>query len=217
MIEYQPLYIASLLSARLFIRWQNSPIFRPVQITYIPILLGGLMKACDNRAPIEIRNKGKWINVERLRWARQFHIPMSQDFPAGFPKPTLHLQRFLTALHMTRPELLTKALDTLYAALWTEPNEADLPDPKVFGPVLAEVLGADVVKESLDKMGSAEVKKQLVENTDRALADGAFGLPWFQCENADGRVEGFWGFDHLGQVVRFLGLDGDKAEVRAML
>jgi len=195
---------------------QHSPVFRAVQITYIPILLGGLMKACDNRAPIEIRNKGDWLNLERLRWARQFHIPMSQHFPAGFPKPTLHLQRFLTALSVARPDLLPTALDALYAALWTEPNEADLPDPKVFGPLLAKVLGEDVVRENLDRMGAADVKKRLVGNTDRAFAEGAFGLPWFRCENADGQVESFWGFDHLGQVVRFLGLD-DMAEVRPML
>lgn len=195
---------------------QHSPIFSAVRITYTPILLGGLMKTCDNRAPIEIRNKGTWINVERLRWARQFNIPMSQSFPTGFPKPTLHLQRFLTALDMTRPDLLTTALDALFAALWTEPNEANLPDPKVFAPLLAKVLGEDIVGRCVESMGTAEVKKQLLKNTDQAFGDGAFGLPWFQCQNAEGEIEGFWGFDHLGQVVRFMGLDGDKA-VRALL
>ncbi|KAK7885756.1 hypothetical protein LTR67_010108 [Exophiala xenobiotica] len=197
---------------------RHSPIFKPANITYTPILLGGLMKACNNTAPIEIRNKDKWINTERLRWARQFRIPMSQDFPAGFPKPTLHLQRFLTALNMTRPDKLTLALDTLYAALWTEPNESDLPDPKVFGGVLEKVLGKDVVAECVRKMGSPEVKKELSAKTDQALNDGAFGLPWFQCEDAHGKVEGFWGFDHLGQVVRFLGLDNSgKGEIRAVM
>jgi len=205
-------------------------------VTYVPILLGGLMKMCDNRAPIEIRNKGKWIDVERLRWARQFDIPMSKQFPKGFPKPTLHLQRFLAALELTteteakptdqkqRPETLIKALDTLYAALWTEPNEADLPDPKVFGPILEKALGPDLVSECMTKMSTPAVKKHLSTNTDRALDEGAFGLPWFQCTNTSDAVEGFWGFDHLGQVVRFLGLEqpatttGTGAgEVRALL
>ncbi|KIX00409.1 uncharacterized protein Z518_10548 [Rhinocladiella mackenziei CBS 650.93] len=197
---------------------RNSPVFRPVQVTYVPILLGGLMKACGNRAPIEIRNKNKWISLERTRWARQFNIPMSADFPSGFPKPTLHVQRFLTALDMSRPDLVTPALDTLYAALWTEPNEANLPDPKVFGPILAKVLGEEVVKENMAAMNTPEVKNQLAKNTDKAMEDGAFGLPWFHCEDAQGNVEGFWGFDHLGQVVRFLGLDKDgKGEIRALL
>ncbi|KAI1614490.1 putative 2-hydroxychromene-2-carboxylate isomerase [Exophiala viscosa] len=197
---------------------RHHPIFRPVTITYKPILLGGLMKSCDNRAPIEIRNKDKWIHVERLRWAHQFHVPMSKKGPDNFPFPTLHVQRFLTALHVTYPDKLTLALDTLYASLWTEPSESKIADPKVFGPILEKALGKDVVSECIAKMGDADVKKQLVASTEQAFADGAFGLPWFHCENASGQVEGFWGFDHLGQVVRFLELDdGGKGEIRALL
>lgn len=178
------------------------------------------MKACNNTPPLEIRNKDKWINVERLRWARQFNIPMSQGFPAGFPKSTLHVQRFLTALNMSHPELLPKALDALFEALWTEPNESALPDPKVFAQVLAKVLPEEVVKDGVARMGSAEVKSELMRCSNQAFDNGAFGLPWFQCTDVEGRVEGFWGFDHLGQVVRFLGLDGasdQRGSIRAVL
>ncbi|OAP55756.1 hypothetical protein AYL99_09908 [Fonsecaea erecta] len=198
---------------------RHSPIFQNVQLTYVPILLGGLMKMCNNTTPLEIRNKDRWIEVERLRWARQFHIPMSESYPAGFPKPTIQLQRFLTSVWMENRQqqsTLIRALDTLYAALWTEPNEADIADPKCFARVLTPVLGQDVVAKHVSRLGAPEVKQQLIANTDRAMSDGAFGLPWFQCENAKGQVEGFWGFDHLGQVVRFMELD-EKAEVRALL
>lgn len=51
-----------------------------------------------------------------------------------------------------------------------------------------------------------EGKKILAENTEKAFADGAFGLPWMVCTTATGQKEGFWGVDHLGQVVQFLGL-----------
>jgi 2-hydroxychromene-2-carboxylate isomerase len=53
-------------------------------------------------------------------------------------------------------------------------------------------------------------KKQLLENTDRAFAEGAFGLPWMTCVNSAGQTEGFWGVDHLGQVAHFLGLEKPK-------
>lgn len=33
---------------------QKSAAFKQVDITYIPIFLGGVMKACDNRPPISI-------------------------------------------------------------------------------------------------------------------------------------------------------------------
>jgi hypothetical protein len=50
-------------------------------------------------------------------------------------------------------------------------------------------------------------KKALLENTDKAFAEGAFGLPWMVCTNSKGQKEGFWGVDHLGQVIHFLGLE----------
>ncbi len=49
-------------------------------------------------------------------------------------------------------------------------------------------------------------KKLLLDNTSQAFADGAFGLPWFVCTDENGKTEGFWGVDHIGQVVKFLGL-----------
>lgn len=51
------------------------------------------------------------------------------------------------------------------------------------------------------------MKELLNKNTNAALEDGAFGLPWFMCTNEKGEKEGFWGVDHLGQVALFLGLD----------
>lgn len=59
-------------------------------------------------------------------------------------------------------------------------------------------------------MVGTEGKKVLGENTDKALADGAFGLPWFVCVNEKGEKEGFWGVDHIGQVCVFLGLEKPK-------
>lgn len=69
------------------------------------------------------------------------------------------------------------------------------------------------------KVGTPEVKKGLSESTDRAMRDGAFGLPWFVATNGRGETEGFWGVDHLGQVLRHLGLEGrgDEEGFRAML
>lgn len=51
------------------------------------------------------------------------------------------------------------------------------------------------------------MKALLGSNTDHSFDSGAFGLPWFECTNATGDTEGFWGVDHLGQVADFLGLD----------
>ena len=70
----------------------------------------------------------------------------------------------------------------------------------------------------LAEASTPAVKQALIQNTDRAFADGAFGLPWMVCTNASGETEGFFGVDHLGQVVQFLGLDkGTGPGWRALL
>jgi 2-hydroxychromene-2-carboxylate isomerase len=36
---------------------QNDPVFKKCEITYVPIFLGGVMKACGNTAPINIKSR----------------------------------------------------------------------------------------------------------------------------------------------------------------
>ena len=60
-------------------------------------------------------------------------------------------------------------------------------------------------------MVGKEGKALLIKNTDLALADGAFGLPWLVATNSKGETETFWGVDHLGQVTQHLGLEQPKA------
>lgn len=36
---------------------KNEPIFKNVDITYVPVFLGGIMKACNNTPPIQIKSK----------------------------------------------------------------------------------------------------------------------------------------------------------------
>lgn len=59
-------------------------------------------------------------------------------------------------------------------------------------------------------MAAKEGKELLTKNTDQALADGAFGLPWIVATNSKGETEGFWGVDHIGQVAAHLGLEKPK-------
>ena len=36
---------------------QNSPVFKECEINYVPVFLGGVMKATGNRAPMEIKSQ----------------------------------------------------------------------------------------------------------------------------------------------------------------
>jgi len=248
---------------------RHDPIFKKCDITYVPIFLGGLMQKCGNTPPIRIKNKDKWINTERLRWASHFSIPITDSLPPNFPPLTLPIMRALCAIPSSsspsppssssspQPEpepepspgaehetpqqqaTLTLALDALYKAYWVD----RLPtfEPDTLGQVLQSLSSATdngggggggggnssggggggggnsglteaTINHMLAGASTQPAKQRLMHNTDRAFADGAFGLPWMTCTDAAGRTEGFFGVDHLGQVVRFLGL-GDAGDL----
>ncbi|TVY47337.1 Glutathione S-transferase kappa [Lachnellula occidentalis] len=190
---------------------RHDPAFSKCEVTYIPIFLGGVMKACGNTPPINIKNKDRWIGVERIRWARFFGIPMTEQMPDGFPPLTLSVMRALCALTVLESEsgqeALVKCLDALFEAYWVRHER--IVERDVLARVLGEVLGEERGRKVLEMAGK-EGKEVLGKNTDAALADGAFGLPWFVATNSKGEKETYWGVDHLAQVADHLGLEKPK-------
>ena len=82
--------------------------FKDCEVKYVPVFLGGIMKATGNRPPLAVKSglwaiyplvplvlssgdldKDIWIARERIRWARLFNIPMAEEMPEGFPQNTL--------------------------------------------------------------------------------------------------------------------------------
>jgi len=187
---------------------RNDPAFSKCEITYIPVFLGGIMKACGNTPPINIKNKDKWIAQERIRWAKIFNVPMNEKLPEDFPQLTLPNMRALCALTTitSSQKPLCDALDALFHAYWVEHRVTNKPD--VLAEVLKEALGDDMTSKVLGMMGK-EGKQVLAANTEKAVGDGAFGLPWFVCE-IEGKKEGFWGVDHMGVLAQALGLEQPK-------
>jgi 2-hydroxychromene-2-carboxylate isomerase len=196
---------------------RNDAVFRKCEVTYVPILLGGLMNMCNNTPPLHIKNKDKWIDMERRRWAALFDIPMHTDSPPGFPPKTLPIMRALAAIQHTeaasssssssshqQPQL-TAALDALwheFFVLHTQTHE-----PAHLSRILSSSASSLDAEAILQAATTDQVKKRLTQNTNEAFASGAFGLPWMVCTNEAGETETFWGVDHMGQVAAFLGLE----------
>ncbi|CAN8104352.1 unnamed protein product [Discula destructiva] len=195
--------------------FRHDPIFKKCQMTYIPIFLGGVMKQAGNTAPINIKNKDKWIMTERTRWARYFNVPIIAETPPNFPPLTLTVMRAVNAIshlsdhEQTSPEAqraIIKALDAFYDAYWVQGQL--ITDKDVLSSVLGKVVDGDPAKVAkILEVASGEGKQMLLKNSDLAFAEGAFGLPWMVCENDRGEKEGFWGVDHLGCVLDFMGLE----------
>ncbi|KAF3766527.1 HCCA isomerase/glutathione S-transferase kappa [Cryphonectria parasitica EP155] len=195
---------------------RHDPVFKNCEITYIPVFLGGIMKMAGNTAPIFIKNKDKYTNQERVRWARYFNVPIVPEVPTGFPYRTLSVQRALCAIaHLTgeaqtsptAQRAIIPAIDALYEAYWAQGR--NVAEEDVLRDVISGLAGTDVAK--VLEVAGGEGKAMLTANTALAFGDGAFGLPWIVCENEKGEKEGFWGVDHLGCVLDFLGLEKPRA------
>ncbi|CAO2648807.1 Nn.00g097560.m01.CDS01 [Neocucurbitaria sp. VM-36] len=185
---------------------KNSPVFKQCEITYVPIFLGGLMHACGNKTPISIKNKDKWINTERLRWAKYFNIPILQNSPPGFPNNTLPIQRTLASLSTSHPQSMSSAIALFYENFWVHWN--DPIKPENIQAIIRTIVGSDEeAQKVIERTKSDDVKKILTGNTNTAFTEGAFGLPWFVATNANGQRESFWGVDHMGQLCDHLGLE----------
>ncbi|KAL4820528.1 thioredoxin-like protein [Aspergillus spinulosporus] len=185
---------------------RDSPTFSKCDITFVPVLLGGILKATGNTPPIRIKNKDKWINQERIRWARFFSVPIAETSPEGFPPNTVTVQRALTAISQQTPDKLIPATEAVWQEFWVK-GDGKATQPEVFAPIFERILGSSQTKSIIEAANGPEIKTRLSANTQQALDSGAFGLPWFECTNSTGEKEAFWGIDHLGQVVEFLGLD----------
>jgi 2-hydroxychromene-2-carboxylate isomerase len=153
-------------------------------------------------------DKGPYTSFEREYFAKRFQVPFSPSgkMPEPFPQNTLPTMRSMCALQLVRPDKLDEYMTALCKKFWIDLEPVS--KPEVFGKVLAEVLGSEEeAKKVLRKTGEAEAKKLLTTNTEEAFKSGSFGAPWFEAVNSRGDKLGFWGINHLGLMIEFLGLE----------
>lgn len=125
-----------------------------------------------------LADKDRWINAERMRWAKYFNIPVSKHAPRGFPINTLPIQRVLTSLSLSHPQSVESAIALFYENFWVHYNEPAKPENTLA--IIRTIVGSDEeAQKVLDGAKEEDVKKALAANTDKAFKDGAFGLPWF--------------------------------------
>jgi 2-hydroxychromene-2-carboxylate isomerase len=163
-----------------------------VKFEYVPILLGGIFKATNNKSPAEtlagIKNKREFHDIETNRFVQRFHVKPYTWNPF-FPVNTLNLMR--TAVAARLEGVFEKYIDAAFHHMWVEPKKMD--DPAVALEALA-VSGLDA-KRLFERATEADVKAKLIENTQVAVDRGAFGSPTFFVGN-----EMFFGKEQLRDV-----------------
>jgi 2-hydroxychromene-2-carboxylate isomerase len=163
-----------------------------VRFEYVPVLLGGIFKATNNRSPAEafagIRNKPEYHRLEVERFLAKHGITDYRRNP-HFPVNTLTLMR--GAFAARELGLFERYVDEVYRHMWSEPKKMD--DPAVLHAALVESgLPADRL---LALTQAAPVKEALMAETTRAVERGAFGSPTFF---VDGEI--WFGKDTLRDV-----------------
>jgi 2-hydroxychromene-2-carboxylate isomerase len=147
-----------------------------VKFEYVPILLGGIFKATNNRSPAEtlagVKNKPEFQTLETERFVKRFNVKPYVWNPF-FPVNTLNLMRAAVAAQLEG--VFEKYVDAAFHHMWVEPKKMD--DPEVAAKALASsgLHAAKLLARSQD----ADVKAKLIENTQSAVERGAFGSPTF--------------------------------------
>jgi len=159
---------------------------------YVPVLLGGVFKLTGNRSPAEtlagIKNKNEYERLETARFIHQHGITNFRRNPF-FPVNTLSIMR--GAIAAQRLGVFERYVDEMYRHMWSEPKKLD--DPPVLRAALIES-GFDAERFG-ELVQDAEVKAQLLHNTERSVQRGTFGSPSFFVGD-----EIFFGKDRLRDV-----------------
>jgi 2-hydroxychromene-2-carboxylate isomerase len=162
------------------------------RFVYVPVLLGGVFKATNNRSPMEafagIPAKSAFMAVEMRRFLSRHAITDFRQNPF-FPVNTLQIMR--GAVAAGRLGGFEAYVDIMFHNMWSAPKKLD--DPAVIAAVLADN-GLDVEALTAASQDPA-VKQKLISNTDDSVLRGAFGSPTFFVGE-----EMFFGKDQLRDV-----------------
>jgi 2-hydroxychromene-2-carboxylate isomerase len=143
---------------------------------YVPVLLGGIFKATNNKSPAEtlagIKNKREFQAVETERFIKRFQVAPYVWNPF-FPVNTLNLMRGAIAAQFEG--VFAPYVEAAFHHMWREPKKMDDPEVAIAALTASGLDGAKLLARAQD----AEVKARLLANTQDAVERGAFGSPTF--------------------------------------
>jgi len=160
--------------------------------TYVPILLGGVFKLTNNKAPMvmfqDVENKLAYRRRETERFIAKHGLTRFQMNP-NFPVNTVQLMR--GAIAAEADGFLPEYVEAMFHYMWEEPKKMD--EPEVFE---AAMNGAGLVGgRMMQRIQDQAVKDKLFANTEASVARGTFGSPTFFVGD-----EMFFGKDKLRDV-----------------
>ena len=164
---------------------------RSVAVRYLPVLFGAMLKSLQHKGPAEIPGKRNWT-YRQVQWlGHRLGVPL--DLPAAHPFTPLGLTRLLWATVPAGQTPGRYAVERVLRHVWR--GGLDAADPARLAALTADLA-------PMRDPASDEVKADLRDATDAALARGVFGVPTFGVGD-----KLFWGLDALDMLTACL--DGD--------
>ena len=146
-----------------------------VKAEYIPVLLGGIFKSINNVSPREafktVRSKGAYDDLDTKRFVKKHDLDF--NFNSNFPINTLNLMR--GAVYAQENGFFEKYVEVVFKSMWVDNKKMD--DIEVIQSVLKE--NELPTKDIFEGTQDQNVKNKLIENTNYAVEQGAFGAPSF--------------------------------------
>jgi len=160
------------------------------QISYTPVLLGGVFKLTHNKPPMMafggVKNKLDYEMLEMRRFIHDHKLTAFRMNP-HFPVNTLMLMRGAVLADMEGRAQDYAAL--CFKAMWEDELKMDDPD------VLTNHLAQNGFSGYDKRISRPDVKARLMDNTQKAVERGVFGAPSFFVGD-----EMFFGKDRLTAV-----------------
>ena len=160
-----------------------------IEINYMPILLGGLLKLAEIKAPAFIPSKAKFMIKDCKLFSEKFNIKFK--FNSYFPIQSLNLMRGV--LIARKENKINIYIDKFFDAYWKD--GLNLNDQNIIDKIL-EDLDFNIETFKL-KISEQKIKDELKKKTNDAFLKGVFGAPSFIINN-----KMFWGQDRLEFVLK---------------
>ena len=160
-------------------------------IAITPAFLGGMHKLTGNAPPFirdaEVKGKNEYAMLEMNRFIKKHGLTKFRMNP-HFPFNTMTLLRMLVALE---PARRAEFIELLLPPIWED--GLDVTDAETLGKILQD--GGFDAAELLEKTQDPAIKQALIDNTEKAVERGAFGIPTIYIDG-----EMYFGKERLGQI-----------------
>lgn len=165
------------------------------QIKITPAFLGGMHKLTGNAPPFirdaEVKGKNAYASLEMRRFIAKHDLHRFKMNPQ-FPFNSVTLLRMLVSLE---GDDQIRFIDAMTPAIWEQ--GLDVSDAAAVAAVLSKA-GFDA-QSLAEKAQDPAIKQALIDNTEKAVERGTFGIPTFFIG-----TEIFFGKERLGQIEEML-------------